>query len=63
MNSRAANLAESWAGTPSGKPLHGEQQLMLLRFDAEFFRGRFAEMQELPDLPAKLGQIPVLIRS
>ena len=44
-----------------GKAMHGQQQLMLLRFDAVFFRGGFAEMEELPDLPPELGQIAVLL--
>jgi hypothetical protein len=41
--------------------MHGEQQLMLLRFDAEFFRGRFAEVKELADLAAVFGQILILV--
>ena len=44
-----------------GKPVHGEQQLMLLRLDAVFFRGRFTEMKELPDLAAELGQIAIFL--
>lgn len=35
---------------------------MLLRLDAVVFGGRFAEVNELPDLPAKLGEIAVLVR-
>jgi hypothetical protein len=34
--------------------------LMLLRLKAMLFRRGFAEMKELPDLPAELGQVPVL---
>jgi hypothetical protein len=41
--------------------LHREQQLMLLRFDPVVFSSGFAEMNELPDLPAKLGEIAVLV--
>ena len=35
---------------------------MLLRLDAIFFGGGFAEVNELSDLPAKLGEIAVLVR-
>ncbi len=41
--------------------MHREQKLMLLRLNAVFFGSHFAEMQEAPDLPAELGQIPVLV--
>lgn len=44
-----------------GKALHGEQELVLLRLNAVFFRRRLAEMKKAPDLPSELGQIPVLI--
>ena len=43
------------------KAVHRQQQLMLLRLDAVFFRGRFAEMKEPPDLPPELGQVAVLL--
>jgi hypothetical protein len=36
--------------------------LMLLRLDPVVFGGRFAEVNELPDLPAKLGEIAILVR-
>jgi hypothetical protein len=42
--------------------MYGEQQLMLLRFKPMLFRRGFAEMKELPDLPAEFGQVPVLLR-
>ncbi len=42
--------------------LHGQQQLVLLRLDAEFFRRRLAEMKELADLPPEFSQIAVLVR-
>jgi len=45
------------------QPLHGEQQLMLLRLDAEGLCGRLAEMKELPDLAPEFGQVPVLFVS
>ena len=44
-----------------GQALHRKQQLMLLRLDAVFPRGGFAEMKELPDLPPELGEIAILI--
>ena len=40
--------------------MYRKQQLMLLGFKAMFFRRGFAEMKELPDLPAEFGQIPIL---
>jgi hypothetical protein len=43
--------------------MHGKQQLMLLRLNAVFLRGSFAEMEEPPDLPAELGQIAILVES
>ena len=42
--------------------MYGKQQLMLLRLKAMLFRRGFAEMKELPDLPAELGQVAVLLR-
>jgi hypothetical protein len=35
--------------------MHRKQQLMLLRLNAVFFRGHFAEMKKPPDLPPELG--------
>jgi len=43
--------------------VHGKQQLMLLRLNAVFLRGSFAEMEEPPDLPAELRQIAILVGS
>ena len=40
--------------------MYRKQQLMLLRLKAMLFRRGFAEMKELPDLSAELGQVPVL---
>jgi len=42
------------------KSLHGEQELMLLRFDAVLLGRGLAEMKKLPDLPAKFGQVAIL---
>jgi hypothetical protein len=42
------------------KAMYRKQQLMLLRLEAMLFRRGFAEMKELADLPAELGQVPVL---
>jgi hypothetical protein len=44
-----------------GQAMHCKQQLMLLRLDAVFARGRLAEMKKLADLPPKLGQITILV--
>src|ERR1035437_5460188 len=46
---------------PSGQAVHGKQQLMLLRLNAVFLRGSFAEIEEPPDLPAELGRIAMRI--
>jgi hypothetical protein len=44
------------------KTVHGQQQLMLVRFDAMLLCSCLAEMKELADLPPKLGEIAILIR-
>ena len=46
---------------PSGPAVYGKQQLMLLRLNAVFLRGSFAEIEEPPDLPAERGQIAMRI--
>ena len=43
------------------KPLHRQQQLMLLRFNLVLLRCSLTEVQELPDLPPKFGEIAILI--
>jgi hypothetical protein len=47
---------------PCGHTLHRQQQLVLLRFDADFRSSVFAEGQETPYLIAKLGQGSVVGR-
>jgi len=40
--------------------VHSEQQLMLLRLDAVFARGRLAEVKKLADLAPELGEVTIL---
>src|ERR1700742_1696864 len=49
----------------AGKASYGKQKLMLLRFEARFARGLFAEMQEQANLISKLGErlIVLLVHS
>ncbi len=42
------------------KPMYRQQELMLLRLDAVFLGGGFAEVEKSPDLPAELGEFAVL---
>ena len=44
-----------------GQTLHSQQQLMLMRLDAMLLRRGLTEVKKLPDLPAELGQIAILI--
>ena len=66
---RAVMLNEEPRGDfPDGRlsrPREGlgrQAELVLLGLDAVFFRGGLAEMKELPDLPAKFGQIAIAIQ-
>jgi hypothetical protein len=45
------------------KAMHGEQQLVLLRLEPMGPGCGFAEMEKPADLPAKLGQITILVES
>lgn len=45
---------------PTRQPLDRQQCLVLLRLDAGGARGLFAEIQEAPDLIAKLRERPVI---
>ena len=47
-----------WRST--GQPLHGQQQLVLLRLESRGASRLLAEMQEPPDLMTELGQSAVL---
>jgi len=44
-----------------GKPVHGKEQLVLLRLDLAFARDGFADRKELANLAAKFSQIAVLL--
>jgi len=43
------------------QPLHGEEQLVLLRLQAVLGSGGFAEVKKAADLAAKFGQASILL--